>query len=523
MRRQRLWLVATAVVWLATLPVAAPLIGAAASRPLGALVLALGLAPVLLVTTSTLGGGRQGVALAVAGTVLAVAGLVLAADLRFLSLRLAMIHWRIFVMSGHGLAPWGWAMTGAALACAGWALAGRGSTARRAAITASMGLLLLTCAFFGLSAALAGWRALQVVPGMSPLSSPDLARAVALAAVGALLAAMAVRRSWLAWPTEAGAPGQEPASRRWAVRGAVAALGALVVAGAVGAWYQWAPRIALGDVFADTRLAACVAGAVGAGGVDARVSRAALSEVRSLTCGAGGAPEAGEGADGGSGEDTARVQSLTGIDALRNLATLDLSDNDVRDLAPLSGLRSLNGLKLTHNQVADLEPLRGLPLQDVGLSGNAIRDVGPLASTPGIRYLGLAQNQIDDLAPLAALTRLTTLDVSGNAIGDVTPLAGLTELTRLTVSQNRVADPQPLGGLPALTMLDIAGNEVHDAARFAGFPALDELWIGGNPVPDVTPLTGLPALLGVDLEGADPTPDGVETLREHGVRVGGLA
>ncbi|MCC2308904.1 leucine-rich repeat domain-containing protein [Cellulomonas chengniuliangii] len=523
MRRQRLWLVAAAAVWLATLPVAAPLIGTAASRPLGVMMLALGLAPLLLVATSALGGGRWGVALAAAGTVLAVAGLVLAADLRFLSLRLATIHWRIFVMSDHGLAPWGWVMTGAAMACAGWALAGRGSRARRGALMASVGLLVLTCGFFGLSAALAGWRALQMVPGMSPLSSLDLARAVALAAVGALLVAMAVRRSWVAWPIEAGAPAEAPATRRWAARGAVAALGALLVAGGVGAWHQWAPRIALGDVFADRRLATCVAGAVGAGGADAKVSRAALSEVRSLTCGSGGAQGGDEGADGGSGDDTSRVQSLAGIDSLRNLATLDLSDNDVRDLAPLSGLRSLNGLKLTHNQVADLEPLRGLPLQDVGLSGNAIRDVGPLASTPGIRYLGLAQNQIDDLTPLAALTRLTTLDVSGNAIGDVAPLAGLTELTRLTVSQNRVADPQPLGGLPALTMLDIAGNDVRDAARFTGFPALDELWIGGNPVQDVTPLTGLPALLGVDLEGVDPTPDGVETLREHGVRVGGLA
>ncbi|MDM8083722.1 leucine-rich repeat domain-containing protein [Cellulomonas cellasea] len=517
-RRQWVWFAIAAIVGAAALPVSAPLLGSSASRPLGVLVLVLGLAPVLLLTASEADRRRRGVALALAGSALAVAGLVLAAELRFLSLRLATIHWRIFVVSGYGLAPWGWVLAGAGLALAGVAMARARSGRRRGLVVASVVLLVVTCAFFAMSSLLNAWRTLRLVPSMSPLASTDLLRGIALLAAGALLAAVAFHRTWLQWPTvsEPGAAPVRPRPR-WVARTAAALLGVALAAGGAGGWYQWGPRIVLAEVFPDPRLAACVAQSTGAAGVTAKVSRAALSQVRSLACDVDTADSQEPGAT------SPRVTSLIGIESLRNLATLDLSEHDVSDLTPLSDLNSLSVLKLTHNQVTDLEPLRGLPLQDVGLSDNQIRDLGPLASAPGIRHLGLARNEVVDLAPLAALTRLVTLDVSGNAIVDVSPLAGLSELNRLTVSANRVADPAPLGGLPALVMLDIADNRIDDAARFTGFSALDELWLGGNPVPDLTPLTELPALLGVDLEGAHPSPAGVELLRAQGVHVGGLA
>lgn len=530
-QRQWVWFVVAGIVGLAAVPVAAQLMGSSASRPLGVLALVLGMSPVLLLTTSEADRRRRGVALVVGGSALAVAGLVLAAELRFLSLRLATIHWRIFVVSGYGLAPWGWVLAGAALALAGVAMARSRSAHRRALALASVGLLVLTCGFFAMSSLLSAWRTSRLVPSLSLVANDDLFRGISLGAVGALLAAVAFDRSWLRWPTAptestaTGAPTATGADEgpvrtrpRWVARTVVVILGVAVAAAGAGAWYQWAPRLAVREVVADPQLAACVALATGTADPSARVSRAALSQVRSLTCEAGASGQLGlPGAD-----EPARIQSLAGIESLPNLATLDLTGHEVRDLTPLSGLSVLSGLKLTRNQVADLEPLRGLPLQDVGLSDNHIRDLGPLASASGMRHLGLARNAVVDLTPLAGLGRLSTLDVSGNDIVDVSPLASLGELNRLTVSGNRVTDPAPLGGLPALVMLDIAGNRIDDAARFTGFSALDELWLGGNPVTDITPLAQLPALLGVDLEGTEP-PAGVDVLRGQGVHVGGLA
>lgn len=516
-RRQWVWFAIAAIVGVAALPVSAPLLGSSASRPLGVLVLVLGLAPVLLLTASEADRRRRGVALALGGSALAVAGLVLAAELRFLSLRLATIHWRIFVVSGYGLAPWGWVLAGMALALAGVAMARARSGRRRGLVVAAVALLVVTCAFFAMSSLLTAWRTLRLVPTMSPLTSTDLLRGIALLAVGALLTAVVFHRTWLRWPPVSG-PGAAPVRPRprWVARTAAALLGVALAAGGAGGWYQWGPRIVLAEVFTDPRLAACVAQSTGVADATAKVSRAALSQVRSLACDV-------DAADPLEPDATSRVTGLAGIESLRNLATLDLSGHDVSDLTPLSGLSSLSVLKLTRNHVTDLEPLRGLPLHDVGLSDNQVRDLGPLASAPRIRHLGLARNEVVDLAPLAALTRLVTLDVSENAIADVSPLAGLSELNRLTVSANRVVDPAPLGGLPALVMLDIADNRIDDAVRFTGFSALDELWLGGNPVPDITPLAELPSLLGVDLEGAHPSPIGVELLRAQGVHVGGLA
>ncbi|HEY9692307.1 MAG TPA: leucine-rich repeat domain-containing protein [Oculatellaceae cyanobacterium] len=65
------------------------------------------------------------------------------------------------------------------------------------------------------------------------------------------------------------------------------------------------------------------------------------------------------------------VTSLEGIQALRNLTSLDLHYNKISDVKPLRGLTKLTTLTLNSNQISDVEPLIGLTeLTDLSLSSH---------------------------------------------------------------------------------------------------------------------------------------------------------
>lgn len=513
MRRttSRATLVAAAVAGLASLGaafVAAPMPLGTGSAPLGVLTLAIGaMSAVLMLSAAPERRRPAGLVLMAAGALLAVAGLVLLSRTSYPSLPIAMLGWSLFLSTAASLVPAGWIAAGVAAALAGAGLLGR----RRGVVIAAVLLAIGTAGCFAGSA-----LALSVVRSASVLQFDRRGAtiAVVLTLTAVPLAALLVRLvapRLPGWPSLIrAAPEHAHGShhRALVVTGASIGLGA-IAAVAVAGWGAFAPRIVLGEVFPDPVLAACVAEAVDESGPDATVSSTRLEQVLSLAC---------------HGDPGPSIRSLTGVEELRNLASLDLSSNEISDLRPLAGLPKLGSLKLTHNLAADLTPLAGLPvLTDLGLSDNAITDLRPLAQVPTLRSLGLASNRVTDLAPLAGLTQLAFLDLSQNQFSDVTPLGGLAQLNRLTLTDNAVADPSALGLLPFLTMLDIARNQVADASTFTGFPSLTELWVGGNPITDLTPLVLLPELMGVDLEGIDSGTPGVADLEARNVYVGGRA
>lgn len=274
----------------------------------------------------------------------------------------------------------------------------------------------------------------------------------------------------------------------------LAALGASSLAGCS----LLASKTSLTDLFPDPALAACVAESLDVDSPEDAVSEDELDSVLTLSC----------RVDRTVANDPAALPAqsivdLAGIERLTSLAGVDLSGNAVRELGPLAGHAKLGRLTLTNTRVSSLASLRDLPvLTDLGLSGNEIQDLSPLEDLTTVRFLGLADNAIRDIGPLAALHGLVELDITGNQVSDLSPLGDLQALNRLVARRNVVADVGPLADLPVLVMLDVTDNTIPDASAFTGFPVLDELWIGGNPLTDVTQLRDLPALLGVDFTGS---------------------
>jgi internalin A len=552
-KSKRAWFVASVIVAVAALVDGSiGLAGSSVTRPAGVLVIAIGLMPVAFLLAGSVDRRRMVGALHVgAGVLLGLAGFVLASQDGFLRLKLALIGWRLLVISGPSLAPVGLMTVGVALILMGTGLL---LLWRSLAVLSSL-LVILTSGFFSGSLTLVPYLRFRHL-GHNVVDPQAIAAAVVMLLAALLLVTAALSRypvRWVppvterpgnvtGWADDSAHPNELPSShlRRRRVKAvAWSAVGAAVVAGIWGwASLTFGPRIVLAEVFPDPNLAACVAQAMGVSGPSAKVSQNAMTQVRSLPCSdyrtkeysrspqpSGTLRDSPPPTRPHPGFVTTNIRSLRGLDRLTNLASLGVRSNEITDLTPLANLHKLGTVTLTNNRVTDLTPLAGLPaLSDLGLSGNAVTDLTPLAHVRTLRLLGLNQNQISDLAPLAGLPTLDTLDASGNQISDVTPLAHLPQLRRLTLSGNQIVSAAPLREMPALSMLNISQNRVADARTFAGFVTLEELWAGGNLLTDVTPLAALPALTGVDFEGTmSSTLVGLDALRARKIYVGGFA
>lgn len=95
----------------------------------------------------------------------------------------------------------------------------------------------------------------------------------------------------------------------------------------------------------------------------------------------------------------AGIADLHGIERLKNLTILDLTENQIRDIAPLGMTTQLTFLDLSGNQIEDISPLATLVhLEILLLDGNAIRSLAPLLQLTALQSLELTANPLDSLS-----------------------------------------------------------------------------------------------------------------------------
>ncbi|MFO0602880.1 MAG: hypothetical protein U0324_06880 [Polyangiales bacterium] len=200
------------------------------------------------------------------------------------------------------------------------------------------------------------------------------------------------------------------------------------------------------------------------------------------------------------------VEGLAGLEGCAALEYVGLVGNRVRDLAPLAPLAQLTEVWLQRNELGgDLRAFGAHPrLRVLQLSGNRLSALDGVEGCPALAELGVDANQLASLAPLAGLARLEKLRADRNLVADVAPLAGLAALRALWLSDNPLADVAPLAALTGLATLHLADTRVDDLGPLLALPRLEEVVVRGTP-------------------GAS-TPAGravVEALLARGVRVDG--
>ena len=112
---------------------------------------------------------------------------------------------------------------------------------------------------------------------------------------------------------------------------------------------------------------------------------------------------------------------MSALAALTQLIELSIDINELSDVSALAALTRLEKLDLAYNYyIVSLPELATLQhLKTLNLSGNNIADVAPLARLTHLKNLDLHGNRILNVAPLATLTQLETLDLRENYGYDV--------------------------------------------------------------------------------------------------------
>lgn len=209
------------------------------------------------------------------------------------------------------------------------------------------------------------------------------------------------------------------------------------------------------------------------------------------------------------------IENLKGIEYLRNLKILDLSDNKIKDITPLSKLKDLIQLDLSNNRITDISKLGTLTgLTSLSLGGNYISDITILSKLINLEGLDLRYNNISNITPLAEMNQLLYLDLDSNKISDITPLSNLHNLDNLCISDNKISDITALSGLFNLSgllalsdnnisninaldnmvnleSLMLEGNSIKDVTALGNLTNLEGLWLNNNQIDDVTPLAAL--------------------------------
>ena len=146
----------------------------------------------------------------------------------------------------------------------------------------------------------------------------------------------------------------------------------------------------------------------------------------------------------------------------------------------------INNFEAVKDKAATIEHLLS-QLSELDLSNQNIVDLAPLASLTGLTLLNLGGNQITDISPLASLKNLKTLSLDNNQIVNVETLSTLVNLVLLELQYNKITDVASLSPLVKLTKLDLRGNsqlkKVCPITRPGGDPCIFDkrYWRGRNP------------------------------------------
>jgi len=168
--------------------------------------------------------------------------------------------------------------------------------------------------------------------------------------------------------------------------------------------------------------------------------------------------------------------------------TVDLAKTVSHVLCPDAGIAKLGGL----------EQFAALKILD--LSGNAVRDPGPIENLNQLEVLRMADNQVARL-DLAGLSSLGVLDVSGNPLASMTGLADV-YFSSLDVSGTHLEKGTDLGlgEQDDLFFADLSNARFQDVGDLSQLTSLTYLYLDGNQLRKVDGLASIACPDGSNLQ-----------------------
>ncbi len=194
-----------------------------------------------------------------------------------------------------------------------------------------------------------------------------------------------------------------------------------------------------------------------------------------------------------------KISDLSPLSQMKKIKMLDVNSNYIKDIKPLFTVTSLRDLTIANNQInnAGLEGIHQLKnLKTLEISNNGLSNVEHINGMNKLIELGLSKNELVDLNPLSQLSGLQKLDLEENYISDITPLSQLTGLYDLKLGSNEIRDVRPVQELGERIYIDIQRQKIF----------LDEASIDEEVKIPIYNLTGAP-LQNINVKNEEATLD----------------
>jgi len=172
------------------------------------------------------------------------------------------------------------------------------------------------------------------------------------------------------------------------------------------------------------------------------------------------------------------VRSIEGLEAARNLVTLDLQINRLINFSLPSELTKLITLDVSVNPLTNFFVPSGLT---------------------NLASLTLESDGLTNLTLPAGLTRLINLDLENNNLTSFNQLSNLTGLIALDLGFNSFANFSLPGGLTNLSSFYFAGNPLTNVVLPPGLAGMTDLNLSQNLLTSFTLPTGMTNLMELDL------------------------
>jgi len=196
------------------------------------------------------------------------------------------------------------------------------------------------------------------------------------------------------------------------------------------------------------------------------------------------------------------IDELNGINKLKDLQILDISNTRVKDLVPLRNLTNLTSLRCNYTEVSNLSPLRySYNLQEILARHTNIQNIEVLADFEKIKQLNLAYTKITSIDPIANHKSLQSLNIAGTKVVGIDAVASLTNLTYLNIANTPVFDLHHVENDHLLEVINISGTKIKDLKSLQPLINLKIILCNNTPISSLDPVNELPKLERIYCDG----------------------
>ncbi|MFJ1107070.1 NEAT domain-containing protein, partial [Bacillus albus] len=158
-----------------------------------------------------------------------------------------------------------------------------------------------------------------------------------------------------------------------------------------------------------------------------------------------------------------KISDLSPLSQMKKIKLLDLNSNYIKDIKPLFTVTSLRNLTVANNQIsnanlAGIEQLKNI--KKLSLSNNRLTNIEHLTPMKKLIELDLAKNELENIEPLSRLSTVQSLNLEENYISDITPLSQLTGLYDLKLGSNEIRDVRPVQELGKRMYIDVQRQKI---------------------------------------------------------------